>query len=173
MAKNGRQNYDWDAIKRRYVTSELSLNGLSEETGIRRRTLSERSRKDGWVAARKQYREQVATRTTSKLATKVADKKSDLLARVLVGADISADKIVEVLSSGKPLKPTEMEHYMNCLETIERMARSIQGILTVAQERKLKIEEERLELEKKRTEQSAVDKDVVIRIEGYEKEWSE
>lgn len=173
MAKNGRQRYDWGAIRDRYVTSDISLTELSEEVGIRKRTVAEKCRKEGWVEARHQYRQRVATKTTSKLATKVADKKSDILARVLVGADISADKIVEVLTSGKPLKATEMEHYMNCLESIERMARSIQGILTVTQERKLKIEEEKLELEKKKAEQHSVDKDITIRIDGFEEEWSE
>ena len=169
----GGERYDWDAIKREYVTSNISTTALAEKMGIRYRTLADKCRKGGWVKARKEYRETLTEKTSEKVAEKLAEKKSDILARVLTSADISSQKIAEVLSSGKPLKPKEMEHYMKCLESIERMARSIQGILTVTQERKLKIEEERLELEKKRAEQSAVDKDVVIRIEGCKEEWSE
>lgn len=170
---NGGERYDWDALRREYVTTDISTTALAEKHGIRYRTVADRCRKNGWVKDREAYRREVTVRTDEKVAEKTAENKSDILARVLVSADISSQKIADILGSGKSLKATEWEHYMNCLESIERMARSIQGILTVAQERKLKIEEERLALEKKKAEQTAVDKEVTIRIEGFEKEWAE
>lgn len=171
--RGGGERYDWDAIKREYVTSNISTTALAEKIGVRYRTLADKCRKGGWVKARAEYRAKVTEKTSEKLAEKLASDKSDILARVLMSADISSQKIADVLGSGKSLKATEMEHYMNCLESIERMARSIQGILTVTQERKLKLEEERLELEKRKVEQHDVDKDITIRIEGYQGEWSE
>lgn len=171
--KGGGERYDWDAIKREYITSNISTTDLAEKVGVRYRTLADKCRKGGWVKARKEYREKVTEKCSEKVAEKFAEGRSDILARVLSSADISSQKISEILVSGKPLKATEMEHYINCLEGIERMARSIQGILTVAQERKLKIEEERLKLEQQKAEQNVVDKDITIRIEGYQGEWSE
>lgn len=171
--RGGGERYDWDAIREEYITTDQSTAAIAEKYGIRKKTVEIKCAKGGWVAARREYKQKVTERVVEKVTEKTADSRSDILARVLLSADISSQKIADILMSGKPLKATEMEHYVNCLEAIERMARNIQGILTIAQERKLKIEEERLELEKKKASQSTPDKDIVIRIEGYKDEWAE
>lgn len=51
--KNGRQNYDWKKMKLDYVTSNLSLKDIAEKYHVRYRTVSDRSSKYGWVAAKK------------------------------------------------------------------------------------------------------------------------
>ena len=88
--KMGRQNYDWDAIKLDYISNpKSSIRQISEKYNIRFRTVADRSKVDGWVAAKKEYMEKVTTTATTKAAT----KQADALARL---ANV-ADKLAGVL----------------------------------------------------------------------------
>lgn len=162
--KNGGERYDWDAIRREYVTTKISTTALAEKLGIRYRTLADRCRKDGWVQQRKDYESKVAERTSEKVAEKVAENQSEILAKVLTCVDVGADRAMELLDGR--VKPTDLEHIINSLQGIENMARSIQRILTVQQEHKMHIENERLKMDQQRAEAFNPDSEIVIRIEG-------
>ena len=66
------------------------------------------------------------------------------------------------------------------LKLIEGMKRSMENILTMEQKnriehdkRKLAIEEQRLELEKRKADADEPDREIKVVIGGYEEEWSE
>ncbi len=162
--KNGGERYDWDAIRREYVTTKISTTELAEKHGIRYRTLADQCRKNGWVQQRKDYESKVAERITDKVAEKTAENQSEILAKVLTCVDVGADKAMKLLEGN--VRATDLEHIINSLQGIENMARSIQRILTAQQEHKMYIESERLKMDQQRAEAFNPDSEIVIRIEG-------
>ena len=172
--KRGKDAYDWNAIRREYISSRLSVREIAEEHGIRVRTVEDKCAKEGWVKQRKEFAARVAEKTTEKTTEKVAESQSEILAKVLTCVDIGADRALSLLE-GK-VKATDLEHIINSLQGIENMARSIQRILPAQQEHKMRIENERLKLDQQRAEAFNPDSEIVIRIEGANdaevEEWS-
>lgn len=167
-----KRHHDWDAIRSEYVTTDMSTKDISEKYGIRYATVRKKCADGGWVEARKEHRRDLSQQTVQLVSQKTAEAHSEVLVKAREGARVAADRIVSMMYQ-KDYKPTDWEHLMNALEAVERLERSTGGLLTALQERKLKLEEERLELEKRKVEQHDVDKDITIRIEGYQGEWSE
>ncbi|MDO4486043.1 MAG: hypothetical protein Q4C46_05535 [Bacillota bacterium] len=174
---NGGERYDWTKLKTEYVTTRLSLKELAEKHGIRYRTVADRSRKEGWVADRKEYLEKVTQKAVSKAAT----KQSNALAKELSAANAISELIISALrdpeqfqrhlvqmreKEGKEESWWVEEKVFNkfdmkslkdaaqALKLVEEMKRSMDNILTMEQKnreerekRKLDIEERRLALE--------------------------
>lgn len=164
MSKISNERYDWDAIRQEYITTNTSLNALSEKYGTRRRTIEDRCAKEGWVQQRKEFSAKIVAKTLEKAAEKVAENQADILTKVLTCAEISVDRALILLSGS--VKPPDLEHIVNSLRVIESMTRSIQGILTVEQEHRMHIETERLKLDQQKAEAFNPENDIVIRIEG-------
>lgn len=164
MARKGREQYDWEAIRHEYVSSEMTTKELAEKHGIRVRTVEDRCAKEGWVQQRKDFVARVAERTTIKATEKIAESQSEVLAKVLTCVDVGADKALQLLEGD--VSAAALEHIINSLQGIENMARSIQRILTLQQEHKMYIENERLKMDQQRAEAFNPDSEIVIRIEG-------
>ena len=158
------EGYDWEKIKREYISSRISTKELAKKHGIRVRTVEDRCASEGWVQQRKDFEKKVSERTVAKTTEKLAENQSDILAKVLTCVDIGADRALDLLEGN--VRPTDLEHIINSLQGIENMARSIQRILTAQQEHKMHIESERLKLEQQKAEAFNPDSDIVIRIEG-------
>lgn len=200
--KNGRQNYDWEKLKTEYVTTNISLKKLADKYGIRVSTVNDKSRHEGWVAAKKSYQSKVVDRAINKAIAKqanalakeldVCDKISDVLQRALGDAEQFNRHIVQneyVAENGDLVRVTEeqtlnkidtraLKEVASTLKLVEEMKRSMMSIQTMEQhnrelreKRKLQIEEEHLELEKRKSEQTKVDKDISISIGGFEEGW--
>ena len=71
------------AAKQRYMTEEISLKKLSEETGIRYSTLKAWCRKEGWS----QERESIESRAFKKAAVRAVNKKARELCKLLEASD--------------------------------------------------------------------------------------
>ena len=70
--KTGRQNYDWDVIKLDYISNpKSSINQISEKYGIRRATVAQKSRENGWANAKKEYLQKVSTKARKNYETTV------------------------------------------------------------------------------------------------------
>ena len=82
---------DWDALRERYVQSSLTLPELSKETDIPLPTLQRHSHREGWVALRRQYTEDVSTKTRLLGADRAAKDKLNSLKE--------AEQTCKVLSS--------------------------------------------------------------------------
>jgi len=164
VARKGREQYDWEAIRHEYVSSEMTTKELAEKHGIRVRTVEDRCAKEGWVQQRKDFVARVAERTTIKATEKIAESQSEVLAKVLTCVDVGADKALQLLEGD--VSAAALEHIINSLQGIENMARSIQRILTLQQEHKMYIENERLKMDQQRAEAFNPDSEIVIRIEG-------
>ena len=61
MARN-----DWNALRTEYVTTDISLPKMHEKHGTSLSALKDRCAKEGWVAAREEYRAEVGQRVVQK-----------------------------------------------------------------------------------------------------------
>lgn len=69
-AKNTSKNFKthWTVVRQTYVTSTMGLRELAQRFGIPFRTVAERSRKDGWAAARAKEQIHLATKLQQELS---------------------------------------------------------------------------------------------------------
>lgn len=174
--KNGRQNYDWDAIKLDYISNpKSSQKYISEKYGIRERTVAERSKQDGWVEAKKKHIEKVTEKATEKATVKSADR----MARLLNVTDKLTEQIEKALADPKQLykqfvpetvsengttistfvdKESEKfdskaaKDMLQSLKMIEELNRSLKSIQKAEALHRQNIENERLKLERERFE---------------------
>ena len=65
--------YDWEKIKIEYITTDMSLKQIAEKHGVAPRLVYEKSRANGWVAAKKKHNEKVAKKALNKVVTKQAN----------------------------------------------------------------------------------------------------
>ena len=164
MSKISNERYDWDAIRQEYITTNTSLKALSGKYGIREGTVEHRCAREGWVQQRKDFSAKIVAKTLEKAADKIAGNQADILAKVLMCAEIGVDKALVLLSGS--IRASDLEHIVNSLRVIEGLARSIQGILTVQEEHRIYIENERLKMDQQRAEAFDPDSEIVIKIEG-------
>ena len=80
---------DWQVIKTEYITTDTSYRKLAQKHGVGYQAICHRSREEGWIAAREQYKNKTMTKTLEKMSSQKADK----MARV----DALADKLLEKL----------------------------------------------------------------------------
>lgn len=166
--------YDWQAIRTEYITSRISLKDLAEKHGIRRATVTERSRKEGWTSLRKLYVEKTIKKTIEKESTKTANKLAkelaiadgiaDVLAKALKDTDqfrkhIVQDKFIDdeggmsILTTERVFDKYDMraiQQAMTALKMVEEMKRSIENIQKMDALNKQKNEEKRLSMEERR-----------------------
>lgn len=183
--KNGRQNYNWDAIKLDYISNpKSSIRQISEKYKIRFRTVADRSKADGWVAAKKEYMKKVTTKATTKAAT----KQADTLARLAVVADKLAGVlekavddeqqfnrhiVMESASDGATSMSTMVEKQFDkidnralkdtiqSLKMLEDIQRSLKNIQSAERLNKERREDERLRIERERWEAEKARQNIV------------
>jgi hypothetical protein len=75
---------DWDRIKTRYVTEEITLRELAEQEGINEKGVMTRAYRGDWSLARENYRRKVTSQVVQSLAAK------EINARVIAGETAKA-----------------------------------------------------------------------------------
>lgn len=80
---------DWKKIKAEYITGDLSYRQLADKYGVPFRTLSDRAKKEQWVALRAKHRERVVTKSCR--------RKEKSQVESIVRLKSAADKMVKVL----------------------------------------------------------------------------
>lgn len=73
---------NWQKIKTEYITGDISQKKLADKHGVPFRTLQDRCRAEGWVAARKEHRAE----TVAKALEKISDTQAEQMAQELVSA---------------------------------------------------------------------------------------
>lgn len=195
--KNGRQNYDWDLIKMDYVSDpQSSLKKISEKYEIRYRTVCDKSKADDWFATKKKFQAEVIEKATAKLTAKATAKKADQLANAIQAASNIADAILKktedpdqfcryIVQEGSAESYGSAEHVfgkmdmraakdaLSALKSIDEMIRGYYNIQKAEALNRQQLEREKFEFEKQKAEFSKPDASNSIRIEGFEKGWSE
>lgn len=196
--KGGRRNKSWEKIKADYVTDPgLSLKKVAEKYGVPLRTVAQHSKAENWFATKQEHQEQYC----NELATKLHQKKADTLEQELMAALNFSDRLLKVLEEDPEqfnrhlivttvideegvitttdektfdkIDMRAMKDAVSVLKTIEELKRSILGIQTIENLQRYQLEKDRFEFEKQKAEILKPDSTNSIRIEGFEKGWSE
>lgn len=90
---------DWQAIKTEYITTDTSYRKLAQEYGVNYQAICHRSKEEGWIARREQYRNSTITKTLEKISQQEANRA----AKIHSVADKLLLKIEAMVDSGKPM----------------------------------------------------------------------
>jgi len=191
--KIGRQNYDWEKIKRDYVTDpDSSQQKISDKYGISLVSIRKHSKADDWFATKKDYQRKV----TEKFIEKVSAKKADQLANAIMAASNIADAILKksqdpdqfcryIVQEGTAESYGSSEYVfekmdmkaakeaISALKGVDDLLRGYYNIQKAEQLQRYQLERERFEFEKQKAEAFKPTDGNAIRIEGFEKGWSE
>lgn len=190
--KNGRQNYDWEMIKRDYVTDPYSSQQkISEKYGISLVSIRKHSKADDWFATKKEYQRKV----TEKLIEKVSAKNADKLANAIIAASNIADAILRksqdpdqfcryIVQEGNAENYGSAEYVfekmdmkaakeaISALKGVDDLLRGYYNIQKAEALEKARLERERFEWEKQKAEVFKPTDGNAIRIEGFDPEWA-
>lgn len=157
---------DYEKLKIEYITGDISYAEMAKKYGISKPTLAKKARKERWYDQKLQHNRNVVTKAIRKVENEQADlfarelttlgKLEDVLDQVVGNVEHlmkyvvqkkSIDGDVEVV--GK-INTRSLKEAAETLELIEKMKRSMNGILSIDQQKSLELQAERLELERKR-----------------------
>lgn len=163
---------DWDKIKTEYVTTDISQPKLIKKYKLSKGEVNRHSVQDGWVKARKVYREKLVEKTVEKTANKKANELSGVLSSAYKIRDTIEKAVDDPLqfnrylvtkgSKGGEFETTEevmekvdtkaIREMTQALKAIEGLIRSLNNIPTPAEQQRLDIERQKFELEKEKWE---------------------
>lgn len=126
--------------------------------------MGKRSKEEGWVAKREEYKKTL----TSEVIAVMAKSDAASLERELRITDMLSQKVeIMVKNITGECSPVALKQLAETVKILEQIKRSISGHNTDAQERTLKIAEERLKLEQKKAEnEEAVDREIKVVFDG-------
>lgn len=195
---SGGIRHDWAVIKHYYITDpHATLRKAADKYGVSYRTIANRSKAEGWFAARKESISKVISKGISKTEDQIAlelSQTSEFLAlmnghmgRMLSDSEQFQRQLITNPMTGdteervtQKFDSRALRDSMQTLKMIEDMTRSLYNLQKAEVIQKHQIEQERLALErekfeweKQKAEHSRPDKSAVIRIEGFEESWAE
>lgn len=146
----------WDVIKAEYITGQCSCQDLSEKYDIVPRTIQERCRREGWAKARKDYRKRVVQAMIKKREKEDIKQLSGLRTAATSMADVLKDISAKVSflsedDSGLTTADTRMlRDVVMSLRDLTATIRDLYGIPNAEEASRMRVAEERLELERQR-----------------------
>lgn len=170
--KKKQRKIDWDAIKTEYVTTDISQPKLIKKYRLSKGAVNKHSKDDGWVEARKVYREKLVAKAVEKSCNKGANALASLLDSSYKMRDVIANALndpyqfnrylVTKGSKGGEFYTEEeimekvdtkaMREMTQALKAVEGLIRSLGSIPTEAEAQRLQLEREKFELEKEKWE---------------------
>lgn len=155
--------YDWNALKTEFVTGEITAGALAKKHNINPATLYRHYQIERWNDAKREYLESVMEKCADKAAyiaamklakeIKIADKLSDVLDEAAGDKNqfyryIVKDKAEDgsIVTDEKVFSKVDMNSLNNAikaLRSLEEIRRVMYGILSPAEERKIRTMEEK------------------------------
>ena len=80
---------NWEEIKTEYITTDISQRKLAAKYGIGTVAISTRSKSEGWVEARKQYKAKTIAKTLEKSSTREANRLARLMDTTTKAIDVA------------------------------------------------------------------------------------
>lgn len=189
IKKNGGQRYDWNLIMTDYVTdSGSSLEKIAKKYGIRLATVKDKSSAENWFATKKEYQKEVRLKARQKMLPKKANElaglvqASDCIEKAILKAlndpdyfnkHIVSRNLNEEEETLSILNTKAMKDMMRVIKDVEDVKRSILDIKRDSEKERLALEREKFEWEKQKADMMKPDATNTIKIEGFEKGWSE
>ena len=80
---------NWEELKTEYITTDISQRKLAAKYGIGAVAISTRSKVEGWVEARKQYKAKTLAKTLEKSSTREANRLARLMDTTTKAIDVA------------------------------------------------------------------------------------
>ena len=90
---------DWKKIKTEYITTDTSYRKLAQKYGVGYQAICHRSKEEGWITEREQYK----NKTISKTIEKISQQEANRAARIHSVADKLLNKIEAMVDSEEPM----------------------------------------------------------------------
>ena len=120
---------DWQAIKTEYITTETSYRKLAQKYGENYQKICHRSKEEGWIEQREQFK----NKTISKTIEKISQQEANRAAKVQTVADKLLQKI-EALADLPGMVPKDVRSLVAAVKDLKE----IQGIKSALDEQEQK-----------------------------------
>ena len=80
---------NWEEIKTEYITTDISQRKLAKKYGVSHIAISNRSKNEGWVKAREQYKAKTLAKTLEKSSTREANRLARLMDTTTKAIDVA------------------------------------------------------------------------------------
>ena len=90
---------DWKKIKTEYITTDTSYRKLAQKYGVGYQAICHKSKEEGWITEREQYK----NKTISKTIEKISQQEANRAARIHSVADKLLNKIEAMVDSEEPM----------------------------------------------------------------------
>lgn len=148
---------DWTAMKSEYATTQISYRKLAQKHGVSMRTLAERAKAEGWVAARERFRSETVTKSIDLVSSRMAERA----ARIQDAADSLLGKVDALL------KDSCIDHDTKAMRDISVILKDIKEIQNVRADIDLREQEARIANLRRQAEAGKDDTGgVVVTLEG-------
>lgn len=158
---------DWVAIRADYIAGSMGYRRLADKYGISVNGLAERAKKEGWPAARQQYRDKRGTDLVARYARadrrkmeavfRASEKMADTLDRMMEDPDQFRRYLVKSAEGGELREQTTdiyntkaMRNTVRMLREMSALVRDLNRIPTQAQAEAQYIARRRLELDEEK-----------------------
>lgn len=151
--------YDWDAIRAEYIAGGVSYKDLAAKYGVSYTQITQHGRDEKWAADR----EKVRKKATNQATNIVAKQQARSLANIMLAADKLADRLaanIDILDSARDTSDIA-KALKYTIDTIHQ----VYGIQTPAQLHRQKMDEEKLKIERERLEMDKKKQDAVSNVE--------
>lgn len=180
------QIHDWERLRAIYVAGRMSYSELARQEGISYRVVKDRGGREQWGRQRAEYRAQAYLEALEEARHKEVAR----LVPVMEAAGMLEDHVLDALADDDQFRrhlvpetdadgrTTTIERVYDkrdaramrdlaaSLKDLAAISRSVYGIPTQAEREAQRIAAERLELERRRTEDGRGDATIVVRMEG-------
>lgn len=182
---------NWEEVKLKYITTDVSLRKLATEYGINPTTVYERSSNEGWVALRKHYRSEILAKTLDLKSGEEVDRLDGLIKSatkaidVVVKAFSDEEQFYRYISKNKTtgefvekkfrkIDTQALRDLTTVLKDLTGLVRDFYDIPTPAQAEARRIAGERLEMDKKKLDEAENDtSEIEIVFSAGPEEWNE
>lgn len=194
----GTEKPDWKKIKTEYISGDLSYRDLAKRYNVPFRTLSDRAKKERWVALRAKHRDKVVTtacrrkqkaQVESLVRLKTAADNMVRVVEEASGAEFYIDRRDKKDRNGNPVvdenyrpiqdKAVDAKAFRQMTAALRDMVEAVRDLYDIpTQAEKLRQEQEqvKLELERQRLEQArqkdALDDRIVVSFQGAGEDYS-
>ena len=154
---------DWQAIKTEYITTDTSYRKLAQKYGVNYQAICHRSKDEGWIEQREQYKNKTFTKTVEKISNQEANRA----AKIHSVADKLLLKIEAMVDSEEPLDTKGIRALTAAVKDLKEI-QSVRSELDM-QEQEARIANLRRQVDKDEEDSSMIE---VVFAAGPE-EWNE
>lgn len=146
--------FDWTKIAKDYITSEKSIQDISDKYGISHKTVGVRAKREQWTRQREEYRRNLSCRVNERAIREQSDQIIKWQDQVNKACDNAIKALLAQSDEAQKLPPTQLQAWLKALETAMRIRREMAGYISPADLAKIEIAKKDLEIRQEEHERN-------------------